>query len=171
MSETFDAIVVGAGSVGIPTAMALGARGLRTLVVDRHASPGQGENKHAIGGVRATHSAPGKILACMRSIRILSTWKELYEFEKRHVGPGGMANGKRHQATNLLLEPIGPDEVHVTHDMIVLEVADVPRVVATGRYDRSVVVRTAEGWRFKSRRLTVDPGFFKISGHEAGTRE
>jgi sarcosine oxidase subunit beta len=78
MSETFDAIVVGAGSVGIPTAMALGARGLRTLVVDRHASPGQGENKHAIGGVRATHSAPGKILACMRSIRILSTWKELY---------------------------------------------------------------------------------------------
>jgi len=78
MSETFDAIVVGAGSVGIPTAMALGARGLRTLVVDRHASPGQGENKHAIGGVRATHSAPGKILACMRSIRILSTWKELH---------------------------------------------------------------------------------------------
>jgi sarcosine oxidase subunit beta len=78
MSETFDAIVVGAGSVGIPTAMALGARGLRTLVVDRHASPGQGENKHAIGGVRATHSAPGKILTCMRSIRILSTWKDLY---------------------------------------------------------------------------------------------
>jgi sarcosine oxidase subunit beta len=78
MSETFDTIVVGAGSVGIPTAMALGARGLRTLVVDRHPSPGQGENKHAIGGVRATHSAPGKILACMRSIRILSTWKELY---------------------------------------------------------------------------------------------
>jgi sarcosine oxidase subunit beta len=78
MSETFDAIVVGAGSVGIPTAMALGARGLRTLVVDRHASPGQGENKHAIGGVRATHSAPGKILACMRSIRILSTWRELH---------------------------------------------------------------------------------------------
>ncbi len=78
MTETYDAIVVGAGSVGIPTAMALGARGLRTLVVDQHASPGQGENKHAIGGVRATHSAPGKILTCMRSIQILSTWKELH---------------------------------------------------------------------------------------------
>jgi sarcosine oxidase, subunit beta len=75
MSETYDVIVVGAGSVGVPTAMALGAKGLRTLVVDQHASPGQGENKHAIGGVRATHSAPGKILTCMRSIRILSTWK------------------------------------------------------------------------------------------------
>jgi sarcosine oxidase, subunit beta len=78
MTETYDAIVVGAGSVGIPTAMALGARGLRTLVVDQHASPGQGENKHAIGGVRATHSAPGKILTCMRSIQILSTWKDLH---------------------------------------------------------------------------------------------
>lgn len=78
MSNPYDVIVVGAGSVGIPTAMALGAKGLRTLVVDQHASPGQGENKHAIGGVRATHSAPGKILTCMRSIRILSTWKELY---------------------------------------------------------------------------------------------
>jgi sarcosine oxidase subunit beta len=78
VSTLYDVIVVGAGSVGIPTAMALGAKGLRTLVIDQHASPGQGENKHAIGGVRATHSAPGKILTCMRSIRILSTWKDLY---------------------------------------------------------------------------------------------
>ena len=101
----------------------------------------------------------------------MPTWKDLYEFEKRHVGPGGMANGKRHQATNLVIEPISADEVHVTHDMIVLEVAAEPRVVATGRYDKSVVVRTSGGWRFKSRRLTVDPGFFKLSGHAAGTRE
>jgi sarcosine oxidase subunit beta len=78
MSENFDAIVVGAGSVGMPTAMALGGLGLRTLVIDMHPSPGQGENKHAIGGVRATHSAPGKIKTCLRSIEILSTWKELH---------------------------------------------------------------------------------------------
>ncbi len=78
MSDLYDAIVVGAGSVGMPAAMALGAAGLRTLVIDRHPSPGQGENKHAIGGVRATHSAPGKILACRRSLEIFSTWKEDY---------------------------------------------------------------------------------------------
>ena len=76
MNKTYDAIVVGAGSVGMPTAMALGAQGVRTLVIDMHPSPGQGENKHAIGGVRATHSAPGKILACLRSIEILSTWQK-----------------------------------------------------------------------------------------------
>jgi len=78
MNRTYDAIVVGAGSVGMPTAMALGEKGLRTLVIDMHPSPGQGENKHAIGGVRATHSAPGKILTCLRSLQILSTWKQVH---------------------------------------------------------------------------------------------
>jgi sarcosine oxidase, subunit beta len=78
MPKTYDAIVVGAGSVGMPAAMALGEKGLRTLVVDLHPSPGQGENKHAIGGVRATHSAPGKILACLRSLEIFGSWKEVH---------------------------------------------------------------------------------------------
>jgi sarcosine oxidase subunit beta len=77
MNKTCDAIVVGAGSVGLPTAMALSEKGVRVLVVDMHPSPGQGENKHAIGGVRATHSAPGKILTCLRSLEILSTWKQV----------------------------------------------------------------------------------------------
>ncbi|MFO7708598.1 MAG: FAD-binding oxidoreductase [Desulfobacterales bacterium] len=78
MTDTYDAVVVGAGSVGMPTAMALGEKGLRTLVVDMHPSPGQGENKHAIGGVRATHSAPGKILACLRSLEIFSSWRQMH---------------------------------------------------------------------------------------------
>jgi sarcosine oxidase, subunit beta len=78
MNKNYDVIIVGAGSVGMPTAMSLGEKGLRTLVIDRHPSPGQGENKHAIGGVRATHSAPGKILTCLRSLQILSTWKQLH---------------------------------------------------------------------------------------------
>jgi hypothetical protein len=41
-------------------------------------------------------------------------------------------------------------------------VAQEPRVIAKGRYDDSVVVRTADGWRFKSRKLHVDPGFFEL---------
>jgi sarcosine oxidase subunit beta len=77
MTRPYDAIVAGAGSVGMPVAMYLGEKGLRTLVIDMHPSPGQGENKHAIGGVRATHSAPGKILACLRSLQILSTWQQV----------------------------------------------------------------------------------------------
>ncbi|MEY3212759.1 MAG: hypothetical protein RIT28_3240, partial [Pseudomonadota bacterium] len=74
----------------------------------------------------------------------------------------GMANGKRHQVTNVYIEAVSPTEVRVTHDLIVLEVKDEPRVFATGRYDDSVVVKTPQGWRFKSRHLAVDPGFFVL---------
>jgi len=74
---TYDVIIAGAGSVGVPTAMALAQLGIKPLVIDMHASPGQGENKHAIGGIRATHSTPGKILTCRRSIEIFSTWQQL----------------------------------------------------------------------------------------------
>ena len=70
-----DVIIVGAGSVGVPTAMSLAELGIKPLVIDMHPSPGQGENKHAIGGIRATHSTPGKILICRRSIEIFSTWQ------------------------------------------------------------------------------------------------
>ena len=73
-----DVIIVGAGSVGVPTAMALGELGIKTRVIDMHPSPGQGENKHAIGGVRATHSSPGKIIICRRSLEILATWEKLH---------------------------------------------------------------------------------------------
>jgi sarcosine oxidase subunit beta len=58
--------------------MALGELGIKTRVIDMHPSPGQGENKHAIGGIRATHSDPGKILICRRSLEIFASW------EKRH---------------------------------------------------------------------------------------
>jgi sarcosine oxidase, subunit beta len=71
----FDAIVVGAGSVGNPTAYFLAREGLRVLVVDELASSGQGQNKAAIGGVRATHSDPAKIRLCQMSLETFSGWK------------------------------------------------------------------------------------------------
>jgi len=74
----YDVIIIGAGSVGLPLAMPLGNSGVKTLVIDKRASPGQGENKHAIGGVRATHSDTAKILTCLRSLEIFSTWEERY---------------------------------------------------------------------------------------------
>lgn len=92
----------------------------------------------------------------------MKTWQDLKTFEEHHVGPGGMANGKRHQATNLLIDPVSPTEVHVTHDLLVFEVAAEPRLIATGRYNKSVVVKTPQGWRFKSRTLHVDSGFFAL---------
>ena len=73
--SSYDVIVVGVGSVGVPVAMSLAEMGVRTLVLDKNPSPGQGENKKAIGGIRATHSDPGKILTCLMSLEVFSTWQ------------------------------------------------------------------------------------------------
>jgi SnoaL-like domain len=92
----------------------------------------------------------------------MDTWQEMQAFEKHHVGPGGMANGKRHQSTNILIEGVSPTEALVTNDMLVFEVAEVPFLMATGRYNKSVVVKTSKGWKFKRRTLDIDTGFFKL---------
>ena len=77
----YDAVVIGAGSVGIPTTYFLAKEGYRVLCIDRHPSPGQGQNKAAIGGVRATHSDPAKIKICQESLRIFSGWEERTGFD------------------------------------------------------------------------------------------
>ncbi len=78
MPENYDVIIIGAGSIGVPAAFNLAGAGLRTLVLDERPSPGQGSNKAAIGGVRATHSDPAKIRLNLRSLEILTTWREVY---------------------------------------------------------------------------------------------
>ena len=77
-TKVYDVIIVGAGSVGLPTAFFLAQAGFKPLVIDQFASPGQGSNKAAIGGIRATHSAPSKINLCLKSIEVFSTWQETY---------------------------------------------------------------------------------------------
>jgi sarcosine oxidase subunit beta len=77
-AKTYDAVIIGAGSVGLPTAHFLAAEGWKVLVVDGQAAPGQGDNKAAIGGVRATHSDPAKITLCLKSLEIFSTWRETH---------------------------------------------------------------------------------------------
>jgi len=74
----YDVIIIGAGSVGVPIALATAKDGLKTLVIDSLPSVAQADNKHAIGGIRATHSQKSKIWLCQRSIDIFSTWEENY---------------------------------------------------------------------------------------------
>lgn len=103
----FDVIVVGCGSVGNPTAWQLAEAGLKVLVLDRRSSAGQGDNKTAIGGVRATHSDPGKISTCLSSIEIFSTWKEKFGFD---IGwkPGGYCFPVYDQTTEETLRDLIP---------------------------------------------------------------
>lgn len=74
----YDVVIIGAGSVGVPTALATANDGLRTLVLDYLPSVAQADNKHAIGGIRATHSNIGKALLCKRSIEIFSKCEKKY---------------------------------------------------------------------------------------------
>jgi len=77
-TNNYDVIIIGAGSIGSPTAFYLAKSGLKVLVLDQFASVGQGSSKRAIGGIRATHSDSAKIRLCLNSINIFSTWKEIY---------------------------------------------------------------------------------------------
>lgn len=76
--QSFDVIIIGAGSIGTPTAFYLAQQGLSVLVVDQFASPGQGSNKCAIGGIRATHTHPAKMQLCVDSLLEFSTWQDQY---------------------------------------------------------------------------------------------
>ncbi len=76
--RAYDVVIIGAGSVGTPAALFLAQAGLDVLVLDRLPSVGQGSNKAAIGGIRATHSDPAKIRLAQRTIEILASWEETH---------------------------------------------------------------------------------------------
>ncbi len=75
MKNNFDVVIIGAGSIGVPLSYYLSLKGLNTAVIDRYRSPGQGSNKAAIGGIRATHSNRAKIKIGLKSLEIFKAWE------------------------------------------------------------------------------------------------
>ncbi|MCK4654238.1 MAG: FAD-binding oxidoreductase, partial [Candidatus Cloacimonetes bacterium] len=108
--NSYDVIVIGAGSVGVPAAMSLAEKKLKVLVIDSCSSPGQENNKKAIGGIRATHSDYGKIKTCQRSIEIFSTWKEKFEEDI-----GWLSNGYSYPAYTEEDEKMLKDLMKIQH--------------------------------------------------------
>lgn len=93
MGKSYDIVIIGAGSVGLPAALELALKGQKVLVIEAESAPGQANNKKAIGGVRATHSDFGKISVCQRSIQIMNTWQERFGDDI-----GWMSNGYSYPA-------------------------------------------------------------------------
>jgi len=74
----FDVLIIGAGSIGVPAAYYLSKKGLSVGVIEKLPSEGRGQNRAAIGGIRATHSDPAKIKICQLTIGLMNS------FEKEH---------------------------------------------------------------------------------------
>ncbi|MEA1967917.1 MAG: FAD-binding oxidoreductase [Thermodesulfobacteriota bacterium] len=123
--KRYDIVIAGAGSVGVPAAMALGEMGVKIAVIDKKASPGQGENKHAIGGIRATHSDPGKIIAGIKSLEIFSTWQEKQGDDIEWLKGGYLFPVYRKQEENLLKSFLPIQKKHgLNIDFITPEMVD-----------------------------------------------
>jgi len=74
--RSYDIVIAGAGSIGVPLSYYCAKKGFKVAVVEKEASWGRGQNRAAIGGLRATHSDPAKIRICRESIDIVSGMKE-----------------------------------------------------------------------------------------------
>lgn len=133
-----EVIVIGAGSVGVPTAWALASAGVRTLVLDAGASAGQGANKAAIGGVRATHADPAKIRVGGESLRVFATWQETHgdDIEWLTGGYAFVAYREREEATFRRLLDVqhahGLDIAWLAADEMLARVPDLARTSPEG---------------------------------------
>lgn len=69
--KTYDIVILGAGSIGVPLSYYCALKGLSVAVLEKAPSWGRGQNRAAIGGLRATHSDPAKIKICQLSLEIV----------------------------------------------------------------------------------------------------
>src|SRR6056297_849064 len=88
--KNYDVLIIGAGSVGVPLAFYLAKKGAKVGVIEKMPSVGRGQNRAAIGGIRATHSDPAKIQICQRSLDIVRRMEPEYGFDVDWVQGGYM---------------------------------------------------------------------------------
>ncbi|MEU6135465.1 nuclear transport factor 2 family protein [Nocardioides sp. NPDC047086] len=86
------------------------------------------------------------------------------EFINGHIA-AGKEDGARHLMTNYVVDGDG-DTASITCAVTKLQVEKPPFIIASGIYTDSVV-RTAEGWKFASRKLDIDNGVFARAAAEA----
>lgn len=122
--KKFDVAIIGAGSVGLPLSYYLAKRGLKVGVIEKLSSVGRGQNRAAIGGIRATHSDPAKITLCQMSLDIFRNFEHEYGFDIDWVQGGYMypvydeTKEKalkellvKQKSYNLNIDWVGPDRI------------------------------------------------------------
>lgn len=79
MRQTFDAIVIGGGIIGLASSFHLSRRGLKTLVVEKE-YPGSGSTNRCIGGIRQQFSTEASIKLMQESLRQFKEMEETFGF-------------------------------------------------------------------------------------------
>ncbi|NPV91531.1 MAG: FAD-binding oxidoreductase [Firmicutes bacterium] len=74
--ETADAVVIGAGVVGLSIARHLSMKGIRTVVLERELSAGWGETSRCTGGIRHQFTSPVNIRLTQMSLPFFSHLEE-----------------------------------------------------------------------------------------------
>ncbi|MEA1987518.1 MAG: FAD-binding oxidoreductase [Candidatus Marinimicrobia bacterium] len=80
-SKKYDIIIIGAGSVGVPLSYYLSKKKVKVAVIEKKSSVGRGQNRAAIGGMRATHSDPAKIEIGLETLKIMRNMKADYGYD------------------------------------------------------------------------------------------
>lgn len=86
--KTCDVLIIGAGSIGLPLSYYLARRHLRVIIIEKMPSVGRGQNRAAIGGIRATHSDPAKIAICRRTINIMRNFQTEFGYDIDWISGG-----------------------------------------------------------------------------------
>ena len=86
--KKFDVLIIGAGSIGVPAAYYLSKKGLKVGVIEKLPSEGRGQNRAAIGGIRATHSDPAKIKICQITIDLMNNFEKEYKINIDWISGG-----------------------------------------------------------------------------------
>lgn len=86
--KKFDIIIIGAGSIGVPAAYYLSKKGFKIGVIEELPSEGRGQNRAAIGGIRATHSDPAKIKICQISIELMKNFEDEHKIDIDWISGG-----------------------------------------------------------------------------------
>jgi len=83
----------------------------------------------------------------------------------------GAAPGKRrkHFTANIIIDLTGDSATVISNFLVVRDSAVGPTIAVAGTYD-DVVVRTPDGWKFKSRKLSHDIARRKRTKCEAGLK-
>jgi sarcosine oxidase subunit beta len=80
-AKIYDILIIGAGSIGVPLSFYLAKRGMKVAVIEKNSSVGRGQNRAAIGGIRATHSDPAKIKIGLETLKIMREMETHYGYD------------------------------------------------------------------------------------------